>query len=190
MIAYLEGKVLNLTKEKLLLLTGTGVGYQVFITSFSYTAIDKKTRCSIWIYTCVREDSITLYGFVDLKEKAVFENLISVDRLGPKMAIKLLSASPFDVIIGMIEKGDVNGLAGLPGIGKKKAEQIVWKLKGSLNIDVELKPLDLKKKTAITSALVNLGFKPSDVDSFVSGLNDDFSVEEAIKKGISTLSEH
>ena len=106
------------------------------------------------------------------------------------MAIKLLSASPFDVILEMIEAADVSGLSKLPGIGKKKAEQIVWKLKGSLNIDTESNPLDLKKKTAITSALINLGFKPASVDHFVSGLNGNSSVKEAIKKGLSTLSEH
>ncbi len=187
MIAFLEGKVLNATPERLLLLTEAGVGYQVFITKFSYKVIHNKPKCSVWIHTSVREDSITFYGFTNLQEKAVFEALISVDRLGPKLAIKLLSAAPFDVIFGMIKNSDVKGLSKLPGIGSKKAEQIVLKLKGSV-IDVEVESSKLKHKDTVVSALVNLGFRQTDVENVVSNFKNDVPVKEAIKKGLSILS--
>lgn len=189
MIAFLEGKVLNANSQKLLLLTDAGVGYQVFITKFSYEVIQNKPKCSVWIYTCVREDSITLYGFTNLKEKAVFEELISVDRLGPKLAIKLLSSASFDIIFGMIKKSDVKGLAKLPGIGVKKAEQIVLKLKGSV-LEVETEPSKVRHKDTIVSALVNLGYRQVDVEDAISNLKSDMSVEDAIKKGLSILSGH
>ena len=189
MIAYIEGKVLNVNPGKLLLLTEAGVGYQISITKFSYEVIHDKPRCFVWVYTCVREDSITLYGFTNLKEKAVFEALISVDRLGPKVAIKLLSATSFDVIFGMIKNSDAKGLSKLPGIGLKKAEQIILKLKGSV-LDVETGPSSLSNRDTVVSALVNLGYRQVDAEDAVSNFKNDIPVEEAIKKGLSILSGH
>ena len=187
MIAYLEGRILELTKDRLLLLTDSGVGYQISVTSFCCESLREKSRCSIWIYTCVREDSISLFGFTDLKEKALFESLITVDRLGPKLAIKLLSASPFSVIFDLIKSGDVKGLSKLPGLGLKKAEQIVLKLKGSV-LEVKSDFLNPVAKEKIVSALVNLGFKQSDVENVVSDFKSNLPVKEAIKKGLSILS--
>ncbi|MCB0394236.1 MAG: Holliday junction branch migration protein RuvA, partial [Bdellovibrionales bacterium] len=131
---------------------------------------------------------ISLYGFLEKSEKKLFESLLKVDRVGPKLAIKAISGAPANQISQWIENGDVNSLSGLPKIGKKQAEQIIFKLKGKLDFEEKESSKMSGTKAQMVFALVNLGFKSQDVEKVVSQIPVETSFEEGIRIGLSTLS--
>jgi Holliday junction DNA helicase RuvA len=155
-----------------------------------------------WVHTAVREDAITLYGFSTPVEKQMFLSLLKVNGVGPKMAIKILSAAPTPILSQMIEAGDVKSLSSLPKVGKKTAEQLVLSLKGKLVIAADAgSNLNSKKKTAtalaakfsgvradVLSALVNLGFRLQDAERVVGDLPADIDVQAGVRSGLQALS--
>src|SRR5215472_15515231 len=125
MIAYLRGKLLTKHPNQVILETG-GVGYDVTITVPTFSELPQVgTEINLHIYTHVREDVLALYGFGRPEEKLVFEKLLSVSGIGPKLAITILSGMPADDMVGAIRGNDVTRLTKIPGIGKKTAERMV-----------------------------------------------------------------
>ncbi len=110
-----------------------GVGYEVQIPISTYTTLPGEgAAVALRIHTHVREDALVLFGFATAEEKAVFEKLISVSGIGPKLGITVLSGLPTPDLIGAIRTGDVGRLVRIPGVGKKTAERIVLELKDKL----------------------------------------------------------
>jgi len=166
MIAHLKGTILEKHPNQVVLDAG-GVGYDVQIPVSTYTALpDAGAAFALRIHTHVREDAIQLFGFATSEEKTVFERLISVSGIGPKLAVTVLSGLATPELIAAIRTGDVQRLVRIPGVGKKTAERMVLELKDKL-IAVEavskgeqlagaaslLSPLELD----VLSALLNLG---------------------------------
>src|SRR5262245_44360737 len=112
---------------------------------------------SIDIHTHVREDIIALYGFSSRQERKVFERLISVSGIGPKLAVTILSGGSVEALIGAIRRGDLPRLTAIPGVGKKTAERIVVELKDKLQDLAEEAPKSAVE-TDVLSALENLGY--------------------------------
>ncbi len=119
MIGYLSGKVIS-SKPTVLLLDVNGVGYLVNISINTFEMISNKDIVSLHIYTHVKEDSITLYGFHNESEKEMFELLISITGIGPKLAIGILSGIQTEDLKEAILNGDISRIVAIPGIGKKQ----------------------------------------------------------------------
>ena len=132
MIGHLRGTVIEKHPNQVVV-EAAGVGYEVQIPISTYTALpDQGTAVSLRIHTHVREDALALFGFATSEEKFVFERLISVSGIGPKLAITVLSGLPTAELVAAIRNGDVQRLVRIPGVGKKTAERILLELKDKL----------------------------------------------------------
>ena len=177
MIGSLRGKLVEKRPNQLLVEVG-GVGYQVQIPLSTFAAIGAiHADATLLIHTHVREDQITLYGFVTAREKQCFELLISASGVGPSLALKILSGMSIEELVPAIRKSDLAQLVRIPGVGRKTAERMVVELRDKLAvIDVAEagKPSTRSQLEAdVASALVNLGY-------------DVKSVERAIEKSRGT----
>jgi Holliday junction DNA helicase RuvA len=166
MIAHLRGTLLE-KRPNQVIIEAAGVGYDVVIPVSTYTglpAVDAEVR--LRIHTNVREDAIQLFGFGSAAEKTLFEKLITVSGIGPKLAVTVLSGLAAPDLIGAIRGADVQRLVRIPGVGKKTAERIVLELRDKLEgvgIEpvapqpaAEAAPLTAAEQDAL-SALLNLG---------------------------------
>jgi holliday junction DNA helicase RuvA len=132
MIGHLRGTVFEKNPNEVII-EAAGVGYEVVIPISTYTVLpDRGAPVSLRIHTHVREDALTLFGFATTEEKAVFERLISVSGIGPKLAITVLSGLATSDLVAAIRSGDVPRLVRIPGVGKKTAERMVLELKDKL----------------------------------------------------------
>ena len=166
MIAFLRGKLLEKHPNQVIVDT-SGVGYDVSIPVSTYSALpDSGSEVALRIYTHVREDALSLFGFLTREEKALFERLISVSGIGPSLAIKVLSGLAAPAIIDAIRGGDVAQLVRIPGVGKKTAERIVLELKDKVEglgagahtvISAKAEPALSEIEQDVLSALLNLG---------------------------------
>ena len=166
MIAHLRGTIFEKHPNQVILEAG-GVGYDVQIPISTFTALPEQgANTTLRIYTHVREDALSLFGFATPEEKAVFERLISVSGIGPKLAITVLSGLPTSELVSAIRSNDLQRLVRIPGVGKKTAERIVLELKDKLlSIDagtksvptVETGPAYSMLERDVLSALQNLG---------------------------------
>ena len=167
MIGHLRGTIIGRTPNELIVDVG-GVGYEISIPISTYTALTPDSDAvSLRIYTHVREDAIVLFGFATAEEKTVFERLISVSGIGPKLAVTVLSGLPTFDLINAIRGGDVQKLVRIPGVGKKTAERMVLELKDKLTASAEPQltgqvvtsieePANVLERD-VMSALLNLG---------------------------------
>ena len=129
MIAHLHGTLLEKHPNQVIVETG-GVGYDVQIPVSTFSALTEVgSEVRLRIYTHVREDALALYGFRTAEEKIIFEKLISISGIGPKLAITVLSGLATADLISAIRNGEVAHLVRIPGVGRKTAERIVLELK-------------------------------------------------------------
>ena len=189
MIAFLRGTLLEKHPNQVVVDTG-GVGYDVQIPVSTFSALsDVGSEVKLRIYTHVREDALALFGFGTADEKTIFEKLISISGIGPKLAITVLSGLATTELISAIRTGAVQTLVRIPGVGKKTAERIVLELKEKLDMVAGGAPAVATARTPATaltvieqdvlSALVNLGCQRAAADAAVrkakeQGLGDDF----------------
>jgi Holliday junction DNA helicase RuvA len=162
MIAHLRGKLLAKHPNQAVVETH-GVGYDITISVPTFSDLPAPgSEVALHIYTHVREDVIALYGFLLPGEKQLFEKLISVSGIGPKLAITILSGMPADQMTAAIRQGDVARLTRIPGIGKKTAERMVLELRDKLPATTAGEPAAPVATSPIEedvlSALVNLGY--------------------------------
>jgi Holliday junction DNA helicase RuvA len=160
MIGYLEGQLLDKTPGQIVLKVG-GVGYQVFIPlSTFYTLPDPPAEVALKIHTRIQDDALNLYGFNTLEEKELFLSLLSIPRIGAKMALNILSGINPGDFAQALAAGDVKRLAGIPGIGKKSAARIVLELKDKQAAPSPWRPAAPGDRLAADalSALLNLGY--------------------------------
>jgi len=176
MIGYLQGSLLKATPERLLL-DVQGVGYEVHVPLSTWYEIEKRGgagagKVALFIHTQVREDEIALFGFWTEREKALFEKLIAVGGIGPRLARVILSGMAPDDLLGAIANGDLARLSTIPGIGKKTAERMVLELKDKMReLAAELPERSAAAAPAdqdVVSALVNLGYKAAQAERAVA----------------------
>lgn len=190
MIAYLRGRIQEASIEAVVL-DVEGVGYELFcpLNVVADLQSQRGQTAEFFISTQVREDAINLYAFPTRKQKQLFITLLKVNGVGPKMALNILSGTNETELVRLIETEDVKGLSKLPKVGKKTAEQIILTLKGKLvhATDQESLPAPSGTSAEIMSALVNLGFRPADVDKVVSEMDQKTSFEEGVRAGLAKL---
>jgi len=171
MIARLRGRVLDKLPNRLVVDVG-GVGYDVAVPlSTFYAASEVGEDIALRVHTHVREDQLALYGFATPLELAMFERLISVSGIGPKLALAVLSGIEPAELMTAIERGDIARLTSIPGVGKKTAERITVDLRDRLPKDVAAGPGRSANRSPgdamrddLVSALGNLGYHPHVID--------------------------
>lgn len=184
MIAYLEGIIKSRGTDHVVVVT-QGVGYQVFVTPSSIaqlpSSIDSKIQ--FHIHTHVREDQITLYGFLTAHELHIFQRLLNVQGIGPKLALTVLAGLAPQEFVSAVVNDDLVRLNAIPGIGKKTAERIVLDLKDRLIKDGMVTLPVIAGGTAVSgvrgdaiSALINLGYPRIDAERAVARLKRDETV--------------
>lgn len=160
-IAHLSGKLFSKQPGQAIVDAG-GVGYDVVISVPTFTALPAEGGLvSLFIYTQVAEGVLALYGFLDRSEKRLFERLIKVSGVGPKLAVTILSGLSPEHTVAAIRAQDHATLTRIPGVGKKLAERLVVELKDKLD-DIAIAPVAVVGGRAaedVLSALVNLGYQ-------------------------------
>jgi Holliday junction DNA helicase RuvA len=163
MIGYLRGVLVDKRPNQILVDVG-GVGYLVNIPLSTFYALgDLHAEVTLLIHTHVSEDSLALYGFLTAREKHFFELLISASRIGPKLAVRILSGLGVDDLVPAINHGDLTQLERIPGVGKKTAERIVFELRDKLAaMEAAEQEKPAASRTGVEadaiSALLNLGY--------------------------------
>ena len=197
MIGRLTGRVARRSPGEVLLDVG-GVGYKVAIPLSSFGALpsDSGSAC-LEIHTVVRDDAILLFGFVTEIEKVMFEALLSVTGVGPKMALAALSHLPIDELIRAIASGDVVRLKAVPGIGRKIAERIALELKEKVarigsGPSPGLPGADGTDAGEAESALVNLGYGAPEARRALervrgAGRGDPMPIETLLREALKVL---
>ena len=163
MIAHLRGRLLAKHPNQAIVETG-GVGYDVTISVPPFSDLPAiGGEVTLHIHTHVREDLIALYGFLRPAEKRLFEKLITVSGIGPKLAITILSGMAADEMVNAIRGNDVARLTRIPGIGKKTAERMVLELRDKLPaegvVESAVMPAISAVEEDVLSALINLGYQ-------------------------------
>jgi holliday junction DNA helicase RuvA len=173
MIAHLRGTLLLKHPNQVVVETA-GVGYEINISVPTFSELPPNgAEVALHIYTHVREDLIALYGFLRPAEKQLFEKLITVSGIGPKLAITILSGMAANEMAAAIRGNDLPRLTKIPGIGKKTAERMVLELRDKLPATVEPAASRMPARNAVEedvlSALVNLGYQRAAAEKALAG---------------------
>jgi holliday junction DNA helicase RuvA len=178
MIARLRGKPVASTPEGLILDVG-GVGYLVAATPTAVRKAGGAEEVSLETYLVVREDVLQLYGFAERAERELFVQLLTVNGIGPKVALAIVSGSPVEELRRAIVREDTARFVAIPGIGKKTAERIVLELKEKLGVpEPESAPTG---ELVARDALVELGWTVLDAERALQEVDETLPIEEQVR---------
>ncbi len=197
MIAHLRGRLLDKQPHRIVVEAG-GVGYDVAVPlSTFYELGEVGSEVALRIHTHVREDALSLFGFITRLEQALFERLISVSGIGPKVGLSVLSGIEPPDLVRAIERSDLARLTAIPGVGKKTAERIVLELKDRLPRDRPTAPEDADAdrgaptlRDDLVSALINLGYHRPLAEKAVESaikISPDGGFERTLKQALREL---
>ena len=200
MIAFLRGRVLEKHPNRLIV-DVAGVGYDVAVPlSTFYTAGEAGAEISLRVHTHVREDQLALYGFASALELTVFERMIAVSGIGPKLALSVLSGIEPREFVVAIQHADLGRLTRIPGVGKKTAERLLVELKDRFKAwetvpamfalvpnqpgGPDAPPVATAENDAV-SALISLGYKPQEASKAISAIKEKgLSSEDMIRRAL------
>ncbi len=197
MIAFLRGRVFDKQPNRVTV-DVQGVGYEVYVPLSTFYEIgDEGSETMLRVYTHVREDALQLYGFLTALERLLFERLIGISGIGPKLAIAVLSGMDPRDLLAAVQRADVARLTGIPGVGKKTAERIVLELRDRLSqlvvppsAGAPVEETGDRLRADLISALQNLGYhRPhaeKAVDATVASAPD-LTFEQALKAALREL---
>lgn len=191
MISYVSGIVEYVDTEKVVV-DNHGIGISVFMTNDDLSVIGEGEEVKLHTYFNVKEDAMQLYGFLNRENLEMFKLLLTVNKVGPKIALGILSTCPGDMLKMSIVSGDSKTIASSPGVGAKTAERIVLELKDKIEIDgvedfvPENGSADSSLSNDVVDALVELGYSKSEAISAVKRIDEteDMSVEDILKKAL------
>jgi len=196
MIGQLRGRLTD-KRPNQVLVDVAGVGYLVQVPLSTYAALGElHTEVTLLIHTHVREDALSLYGFLSSREKHFFEMLLSASGVGPSLALKILSGMSVEELVPAIRGGDLARLTKIPGVGRKTAERIVVELKDKLDaVTVEVERPAASSPAGIeadvVSALVNLGYEARAAEGAVAEArreNGAVNFEKLLRASLQSLS--
>ena len=198
MIAHLKGKLTHKSPVAIII-DVNGVGYQVFVPLSTFYALPElESEISLGIHTHMREEALKLFGFYTIDEKIIFEKLITINKVGPKLALTILSGMPPADILSTINSNDIIKLSTIPGIGRKTAERLILEMRDKLDglsLDFVATKNPGPEKGLFDdalSALVNLGYKKSQAELALKKVYaesaEDNSIENLIKDSLNLLS--
>lgn len=182
MIGYIKGKLLS-HFDGTIILENNGIGYEVMCSASVYQEIVNNKGGEVFTYLAVREDGISLYGFISPEEKEMFLKLISVSGVGPKMGITVLSNMSLKDLALKIATNDVKGLSSVKGLGKKTAERIILELREKIGeVEGDTAQISMPTKLEVDNdaviALMSLGFSKAESVKVLT---------EGIEKGVTGL---
>jgi Holliday junction DNA helicase RuvA len=199
MIAYLRGRVIGMTEETVVL-DVNGVGYEVYCSGGAFKKIGNADTAELYTYLQVKEDGFTLFGFASLKEKELFLKVLSVQGVGPKLGIAILTGLSADEFTLAVQTADVKRLSAVKGLGKKTAEKIVLELHGKISAaevinasgdELTTKSAEPTAKLSVieedaVAALMNLGFSKTESVNAVKKARENgaVGVEEIIMRAL------
>jgi len=185
MFRWIEGIIIDKGFNHMVINAG-GVGYYVFCSPNTVSHFHQNDKATLWLYTSVRENSIDIYGFTNKDELAFFELLLTINGIGPKSAIGIISTSNVEVIKEGVISGDAAYLSKTTGIGKKTAEKILIGLKDKLGA-IDLTQSQSDGSVAI-DALAALGYSERDARTAVQKVKTKTNTEDIIKEALQILS--
>lgn len=182
MIGYIKGTITALSERECFVET-SGIGYRVHVTDRDHDSLAIGDESKLYIHMAVREDAITLYGFIARETYELFLSLISVSKIGPKVALSILSVMKPSIFAMAIQNKDIDVLTKIPGIGKKTAERMLVELKDKIKgIGVEVSANKISVDTSYTgiqaeamAALQSLGYASIEVADIVRRVNQEYS---------------
>jgi Holliday junction DNA helicase RuvA len=191
MIAFLRGRVVQWNTHSALI-DVNGIGYRVMLSTQSLAALNEKDgEVTVLTSLITREDSLTLYGFMTAQEQLLFERLITISGVGPKVALSALSVFSADVLQQVIVDEDVARVSTIPGIGKKTAQRIILELRGVLDVR---EPSVAKTSTSTAAAvqaseaLLSMGFTTAEISLALKGYEGDLDdIKALIRFGLKRL---
>jgi len=200
MIALINGLLINKSISHVIV-EANGIGYRIFVpltTFYELPSMDQSV--TLHIHTHVRQDAISLFGFGTEEEKNVFELMLSVSGIGPKLAINILSGISAEELIRAVSHGNLNRLVSIPGVGKKMAERMILELKDKMvklstyeaiyKADGDIEVFDSIIDDAL-SALVNLGYKNQKardvLDKIIKESSESLTLDVLLKKALKIL---
>ena len=198
MISHLNGILEHIDKNHLVVDVGN-VGYHVNVPTSAFTRLPKVgEKIKLFTYQVVREDELSLYGFLAKEERNLFSLLLTVNGVGPKASLSILSGFPIDKLVTAITKGNVDLICTVPGIGKKTAQKLVIELKEKVAKAYAIKPSDMAIGiqgdapiiSDAISALIALGYSPREARDAILKSGIDLSsqgVEDIIKQALKCL---
>jgi Holliday junction DNA helicase RuvA len=197
MIAWLSGRLMHKATDHLIV-DVAGVGYQISVPLSTYCGIpDAGEDIGLFIHTHVREDSISLFGFLTQAEKDLFLLFVGVSGIGPKLALVILSSLSVQDLSDALQASDDSRICTIPGIGKKTAARLVLELKDKMKLVMPAIPTPLSAPAVVpndvedvTSALINLGYKRPQAEEAVRKVRHGRSaptVQELIREALSLL---
>lgn len=201
MLAFVRGEIEEISEENVVIDTGS-IGYNIKIsagTAGRLPGIGREVK--LYTYTCVREDAFLLYGFLSKDELEIFKKLITVNGIGPKGGLAILSVMTADDLRFAIMAGDAKAIAKAPGIGAKTASRVILDLKDKISIEdtqiqkeingsaLEGQPGDCYARNEAVEALVSLGYSPSDALKAVKKADppSDADVETILKLALKNM---
>lgn len=185
MIGSINGKVIYKGLNFIILEVG-GVGYKIFITPFLLTSIKIDQDLKLFTITYVREDQITLYGFLLIEELQFFELLLTVSGVGPKSAIGIMSLADINMLRSAIVSEDPSVFTKVSGIGRKTAERVIVELKEKLKSEIQSAPVAREHSDAL-DALVSLGYSVQQARSALKDLPTEGDLQTKIKLALKNL---
>jgi Holliday junction DNA helicase RuvA len=184
MIASLKGKLQALGGD-FAIVDVNGVGFKVFMPTSTLSTLGAKgEEVELQTHLHLREDNATLYGFATPEELGLFQTLISVSRLGPKLALSMLSAMSAEKLAMAIATGSTDLLAEIPGVGKKTAQRLILELKEKIGAGWAAPPPELAEENAdVLAALTTLGYSVREATRAIAAIPPDpaLTLEEKIK---------
>ena len=189
MIATLKGIVSEKFTDSVVLSVG-GVGYGLLVTNADYAAMMTEQPIKVYVYEHIREVTHDLYGFVQLSTKHLFEQLLSVKNVGPKVALAVLDIGSVDYVRAAIASGEVKTLQTAKGVGRRAAEQIVVELRDKMGVVAGTGADDIVNRSGVGSgdeavqALIALGYQEVDAVRALQNIDDTLPIEERIKRAL------
>jgi holliday junction DNA helicase RuvA len=189
-IGFLTGPVAGRTSEVCFLDVG-GVGYKLSCSASTLSSLPPDGEVMrLWTHTHVREDALALFGFASEAEQQMFEALLGVSGVGPKVALQVCSAFSPEAFRRTLATDDAEAIAGVPGIGKKTAQRILLELKEKLSIpDLQVTGTGRDMLVLARSALENLGYSPGEVRAALGAVeaSEEDGVQDVIKSALRVL---
>lgn len=183
MIGYLEGSIKYATKGKVILFTN-GVGFTV--QTPSNINFFEKQRAEFYIHTHIREDNLSLFGFKTAQDLDLFELLITVSGVGPKIALTMISSSTVEMIKSAISESNLQFFSSISGVGKKTAQKIILDLKSKIGKgDVNMG--NLEGDSELVDSLISLGFQKGEILPIYSKIDTQESLSGQVKQALKLL---
>lgn len=186
MIGFLSGTVRKLSDA--VLIQAGGVGYRVEVGTSVYNTLQQEENTSLFIHTYVKEDALKLFGFPTETDLLLFELVLSVSGVGPKIALALVDAGG-DRLVAAVQNANVGFFSSVPRVGKKLAQKIIIELKSKLGglKDLELGPLS-ETEQDLLEGLKNLGFHEGNIQQVLGELDRTQPLESMLKDAVKRLS--